>query len=614
MKAVLSGYFGFGNIGDEAILEGMIIGLRQKDPSIEITVLSGAPQKTSETYNVASVNRTSFHDVIDSIRRCDILISGGGGLIQDSSGPFSVLYYLGIIYLAKFYGKTAVIVGQGFGPVRRFVNRLLCRWILRKVDMIIVRDERSSDDLIKLGIKAVPIHVAGDVTPVLSKPDDLVSREILRSEGIQLNDVPLIGISIRRPSKKLPKIKADKYYRTIAECSDHMIKKFGARLVFIPFHYPNDIIESSKIINLMANPVNIILREYTPVEILGIISKMDLFIGMRLHSLIFSAMAQIPMVGIAYDPKVKRLMELIKQKYLNMEDIDKDTLIKTVEEAWEKRSENKVLLADWPKHINIKAQLNFEILFSFLGTLMVRDILGVKFDNVDMIEAVSRIEKLVASGEPGLVVTPNPEIVMSCRNDLMLKAIIDNASLRLPDGVGIIWASRFLRRPLKERITGIDLTYEIASMCEQKGCRIFLLGSKPGIAEGAAEYLKTKYPGLNVVGAYHGYFTKEEETKVCANIRSLKPDIVLVGLGSPKQELWMSEHLNKLGPVVCVGVGGSLDVLAGKMKRAPKFVRNLGLEWLYRLLKEPRRWRRQIALIEFVFLVIFTRIFPKRKK
>jgi len=290
-------------------------------------------------------------------------------------------------------------------------------------------------------------------------------------------------------------------------------------------------------------------------------------------------------------------------------DVEKDPLSRLIGDAWRSLPEEGASLSHWAKDLKMKARLNFEILFSFLKTMEVRRVLGINFDNITLKEAVEKIESLIRSKTPHLVVTPNPEIVVAARRDKDLRDKINNASLRLADGVGIIWASKVLRRPIKEKITGIDISCALLSVCEKKGYRVFLLGSKPGVAEGAAEYLIKAHSKLKIVGTYHGYFSPEEEGKTIENIKSLNPDLILIGLGSPKQEKWAAENLSRFGNAVCLAVGGSLDVLAGRVKRAPLWMRGAGLEWLYRLLREPWRFRRQISLLKFVFLVIFTRLF-----
>jgi len=322
----------------------------------------------------------------------------------------------------------------------------------------------------------------------------------------------------------------------------------------------------------------------------------------------------IPMVGISYDPKVRTFLTLIGQKWVDVENVDKGHMTDMIEQTWSDRKNIKEKLSSWGKDLYIKGKLNFEILWSFLKSISVRNVLGISFDNISIGETAEKVDEFARSGIPHLVVTPNPEIIMACRRDETLREIINGASLRLPDGVGVIWASKVLKSPIKERVTGIDLAVKIASLAEQKGYKIFLLGSKPGVAEGAAEYLSRNFSKLKIAGTYHGYFSENEEQKILENIRSLKPDIVFVGLGSPKQEKWASANLQNFGASVCLTIGGSMDVLAGRVKRAPKWMQRIGLEWFYRLLMEPWRFRRQLILVKFVLLVIFTKIFGRYRR
>ena len=231
------------------------------------------------------------------------------------------------------------------------------------------------------------------------------------------------------------------------------------------------------------------------------------------------------------------------------------------------------------------------------------DVLGVEFDDFAFEEAVKFARDCIESGEKTYVVTPNPEIVWMARRDDALRSIINGAGMVLPDGVGITLGARILGTPLRRgRIPGIDFASAMIGELAQFGGSIFLFGAKPGVAEAAGQKLGEKYPGLIIAGACDGYFT--ESAPIVDFINSAKPDVVLVCLGSPKQELWIAENIESLNAKLYVGLGGSLDVFAGKVKRAPAFFRKLGLEWLYRLFREPRRIKRMIKLPIFVFAVI----------
>ena len=234
------------------------------------------------------------------------------------------------------------------------------------------------------------------------------------------------------------------------------------------------------------------------------------------------------------------------------------------------------------------------------------DILGVGFDDVTVRQALSMAGDVISGGENTYIVTPNPEIVWSARRDEGLRKALAGAGLVLADGIGIILAARILGTPIKEKIPGIDFAESLLAILAKSGGGVFLLGAKPGIAEEAGRRLAAAYPGLVVKGAADGYFTEDEP--VIRQINDACPELLLVGLGSPKQEMWMAENLGRLDARLCIGVGGSLDVYAGASMRAPESMQRLGLEWLYRLIREPRRIKRMIKLPLFVLAAILKRV------
>ena len=231
---------------------------------------------------------------------------------------------------------------------------------------------------------------------------------------------------------------------------------------------------------------------------------------------------------------------------------------------------------------------------------MIR-ILGVRVDEYDMQQSLDLIGAFVsqAGADMHQVVTINPEGVWIANNDPEMAEIINNAALVTPDGNGILWAAQKLGMPLKERVTGIELLENICRRGAAEGWRVYLLGAKPGVAEAAAEKLKQKYPGLNIVGCDNGYFRDREEQAVAA-VRNAKADVLFAALGMPYQEKWLYQHRADLSCKVAVGVGGSFDVLAGLVKRAPLLWQRLKLEWLWRLLSDPKRWRRFLVLPRYM--------------
>jgi len=232
------------------------------------------------------------------------------------------------------------------------------------------------------------------------------------------------------------------------------------------------------------------------------------------------------------------------------------------------------------------------------------DILGCRVDLLTAPEAISGIKELIERGLPAHIITLNAEIVYQAQASQDLREIINNADLITPDGIGIVWAGRKLGFNIRERVTGIDLVYRLCQAAPVEEWKIYLLGSAPGVAEAAARQLAAAYPGLQICGTHHGYFQEEDMPAMVQEIRELAPHILFVALGAPKQEMWIKKYKEQMGVPACIGVGGSLDVIAGYKKRAPGWIVKLNLEWLYRLLAEPSRFRRQLVLPKFVGLIL----------
>ena len=237
------------------------------------------------------------------------------------------------------------------------------------------------------------------------------------------------------------------------------------------------------------------------------------------------------------------------------------------------------------------------------------DVLGVGFDNLTMEEAVDEGVRLLHAEGTHYVVTPNPEIVEVCREDPAAMRAVNGADLVLPDGIGVIKGAAMLGTPLKEKTPGIEFAAHLMGGMAEEGLSLYLLGAKPGVAEQAAENLRKQYPGLQIAGTHDGYF--KDDGPVAEEIRRSGADAVFVCLGAPKQELWMEKNGDATGAKLLCGLGGSLDVFAGVVERAPKFWSDHGLEWFYRLCKEPRRIGRMMKLP--LFLVHVRREKGRRK-
>jgi N-acetylglucosaminyldiphosphoundecaprenol N-acetyl-beta-D-mannosaminyltransferase len=249
-------------------------------------------------------------------------------------------------------------------------------------------------------------------------------------------------------------------------------------------------------------------------------------------------------------------------------------------------------------------------------SMSIVSILGVPVHDLTGDEALQLLAGWLEGADSSLrqVVTVNPEFIMAARRDPDFMEILQRADLATADGIGIILAARLLGGRIRERLTGVDLTEALAAMSPPV-TRIFLLGAAPGIAEQAASHLENRYPGVSIAGTFSGSPSDEEADRILERLRDSGANVLLVAFGAPAQDNWIAAHRQKLaacGIVLAIGVGGTFDYLAGTVPRAPRLIRRIGLEWLYRLIRQPWRWRRQLALPHFVLLVLRERISRKR--
>lgn len=229
---------------------------------------------------------------------------------------------------------------------------------------------------------------------------------------------------------------------------------------------------------------------------------------------------------------------------------------------------------------------------------MKKEVLGIAFDDLTREEAAQAGAALLEEDKFHYVVTPNPEFILAAEKDREFRQVLNGADLVLPDGIGVVYSAKIQGTPLKGRVPGIEFAEDMLACLDRRGGRLYLLGAKPGVAEAAGERLAAKYPGLKIAGTHDGYF--KEDGPVAEAIRRSGADCVFVCLGAPKQELWMAKHGGAAGARLLCGLGGSLDVFAGVAERAPKFWSDHGLEWFYRLCKNPWRARRMMKLPLFL--------------
>ncbi|OGC23768.1 polysaccharide pyruvyl transferase CsaB [candidate division WOR-1 bacterium RIFOXYB2_FULL_42_35] len=350
MKILVSGYYGFGNLGDEAILASIIEGFGGYDKEIKLTVLSQNPEQTSSCHCIPAINRNKVRETIKALRDCDVFLSGGGGLLQDKTSSRSLLYYLGLIRLAKLLGKKVYVFAQGIGPIKSRVNQLLLKNTLEKVDLITVRDNNSFIYLNQLKLKNPKILNTADATFIL-EPEE--GQPLLEQAGIKKNKQRLIGFSLRNLTKaKLP-------VETLAGLADNLAETLQAKIIFIPCQRSTDIEVINQVMNKMTSSAAVISREYRPRELLAIITQLDLVVGMRLHCLIFSALARVPAIGLAYDPKVTSFMEEVSLPCFEIKDLVPTEIVLTAKELLDNSVGIKQSLDFSLRKLQAKARLNF---------------------------------------------------------------------------------------------------------------------------------------------------------------------------------------------------------------------------------------------------------------
>jgi polysaccharide pyruvyl transferase CsaB len=353
---IISGYYGFKNIGDDAMLMAITQNLRLYKRDIDILVLSREPVETTSVYDVNSIYRLDIFKVFRAMRHSKLFINGGGNLIQDNTSTRSLIYYLGMIWLAKKMGMKVMIYANGIGPINKKANRKLTRMVLNQVDVITLREEIPSKcEIDNLRISKPSIHITADPALTIEPDGNEDIESIFSNEGIDQNG-PYIGISVRKWHGY------EKYELIIAQLADHMIDNFGLKPVFIPMHYPGDLGIIKRIVGKMNKKGYIINNKYSVLQTMGIIRKMDMLIGMRLHALIFAASQGIPVVGLEYEPKVEGFLKAIKQASVgHVKDLELDNLVKTVEDVWNKKDKIKEELKSISSDLKNKALKNASI-------------------------------------------------------------------------------------------------------------------------------------------------------------------------------------------------------------------------------------------------------------
>ena len=320
MKIVVSGYYGSKNGGDEAMLAAMLQVLREEIPDLSVTVISIDPEYTKRRHNVDAVPRPDIWTIIKKIRAADLLISGGGSLLQNVTSGRSLYYYLAIIFFALIFGSKVMLYAQGIGPIRGNFARKLMNLIVNRVDLITVRDHGSLEELSRLKVTRPKIFCTAD--PVLAiKPVPLeLGKKILSRYPIATGG-KFIGVAIRHW------LDCGNFQHELAASLDKIAETLDAQIIFIPMKFPEDIKAAQEIAAIMKKNCVVLGEEFTTREILSLVGCMDILIGVRLHALIFAGVMNVPMLGISYDPKIERFLDSIGEKPLGkLSDVTADKI------------------------------------------------------------------------------------------------------------------------------------------------------------------------------------------------------------------------------------------------------------------------------------------------
>lgn len=342
INLLIAGYHGFGNCGDEAILRAMVTNIRKLPVDVDITALSFKPEFTKNEYGINSVHRFKAWQVLKAIAHSNIVLSGGGTLLQDGTSTRSLIYYLSIIKMAKLMRKRVMLYANGIGPVSGKFNRKLVKLVVDSVDIITLREKLSESDLKAIGIKKPDIVVTADPAFSLESIDDNAARNILRSEGVPM-DKPLVGVSVRAWSKAKY---GDDFVTKLAKVCDKLTEQ-GKTVVLLPMEYPKDLEISGKLTDAMTKKAYCLKKRYTPSQILGLVGCFDVMISMRLHTLIFAAVKNVPMLGVIYDPKVEyylKELEMPAAGDVRTDRLDSDIILKKTNDVFDNIDKYKAVL------------------------------------------------------------------------------------------------------------------------------------------------------------------------------------------------------------------------------------------------------------------------------
>lgn len=359
-NVVISGYYGSRNAGDEAMLAAMVEVLSDLDPNLNITVISADPADTRERHQVNSIGWLDIGSIIGALYKADLLISGGGSLLQNVTSRRSLYYYLMIIVLAELMRTPVMLYAQGIGPIQGRMARWIMRIVGNGIKQITVRDRGSLGELAQMKIRHPAIECTSDPVHAIHPVDRNIGRTILK-ENNAYGAKPLVGISVREWQDWTH------YKAVIARAADQIAQEFDARIVFLPMQYPEDVHCAEMVASMTSCNAVVLHKEYTTKELLSIVGNMDLLIGVRLHALIFAAVMGVPMIGVSYDPKIDRFLESVGESPVgDLENVKYDELVSKVRAKWNDKAgfskKNEQLFAELRRLAMHNAELAIELI------------------------------------------------------------------------------------------------------------------------------------------------------------------------------------------------------------------------------------------------------------
>lgn len=353
-RILVSGYYGFNNAGDEAILGGIIRSLSELDSGSRVIALSGNQEATRRLHGIEALPRTDYPAIFRALSRADLLLSGGGSLLQDVTSRLTIPYYLSIVAMAKMRRRPAMFYAQGVGPVTTSWGRFLMRSLANRADLIAVRDEESSQTLARLGVTRPPVVVTADAALALDEGDPREGERLLRTVGVATSR-PLLGVAVR-PWKE------SGFNPALAAALDEINRSYGTEVLFIPMQWPQDVAASRAVSSLMKTPASVLEVQFDYRHLISVVSRLDALVGLRYHALVFAAMNGVPLVGLSYDPKNDSFLRLVGREAAgSTNNVQASNIAREVAQALENRQVQSLALRGRVAELRQKALRNAEL-------------------------------------------------------------------------------------------------------------------------------------------------------------------------------------------------------------------------------------------------------------